>query len=51
MKVTIGKAHVLTSAEYLKALQEKENEKLWKAEEKEHRKLERIKKRGKEKKN
>jgi len=44
LKVTTGKARVLTSAECLKALQEKENEKRRKAEEKEQRKLERIEK-------
>ena len=32
-KVTTGKAHVLTSAECLKALQDKENEKVRKAKE------------------
>ena len=37
-----GKARVLTSAECLKALQEKENEKKRKAEEKEQRKQERL---------
>ena len=41
-KVTTGKARVLTSAESLKALQEKENEKIRKAEEKEQRKKERL---------
>ena len=41
-KVTTGKARVLTSAECLKALQDKENEKVRKAEELEQRKKERI---------
>ena len=41
-KVTTGKERVLTSAECLKALQEKENEKKRKAEEKEQRKQERL---------
>ena len=41
-KVTTGKACVLTSAECLKALQDKENEKVRKAEELEQRKKERL---------
>jgi len=44
VKVTTGKAHVLTNAECLKALQDKENEKFHKSEEKEQRKLERMQK-------
>jgi len=40
--MSTGKARVLTSAECLKALQEKENEKRKKAEEKEQRKQERL---------
>ena len=41
-KVTTGKARVLTSAECLKVLQDKENEKKQKAEEKEQRKEQRL---------
>jgi len=48
LKVTTGKARVLTSAECLKALEEKKNEERHKAEEKEQRKLERIEKKQRE---
>jgi len=46
-----GKARVFTSAECLKMLKDKENEKHQKAEEKEKRKQERIEKKSKEKRN